>query len=224
MKNIKNFIWGIILLAAAVIIGLNVLDITNIDLLFPGWWTLFIIVPSLAGVFTERDKTGSIIGLLVGIALLLWQLEIVDLSHVWELAVIVILVVIGIKLIVGGTNKKDDATVINVNISSDAPSGTAIFGGKDLNFDGQVFDGAELTAIFGGVECDLRGAIIEKDCKIKATAIFGGIDIFVPNGVNVKVSSTNIFGGTGDECEHMPNSPVTIYVEAVSIFGGVDLK
>ena len=224
MKKIKNFIWGIILLAAAVIIGLNVLDITNIDLLFPGWWTLFIIVPSLAGVFTERDKTGSIIGLLVGIALLLWQLEIVDLSHVWELALIVILVVIGIKLIVGGTNKKDDATVINVNSSSDAPSGTAIFGGKDLNFDGQVFDGAELTAIFGGVECDLRGAIIEKDCKIKATAIFGGIDIFVPNGVNVKVSSTNIFGGTGDECEHTPNSPVTIYVEAVSIFGGVDLK
>ena len=93
-----------------------------------------------------------------------------------------------------------------------------------MNFDGQVFDGCELTAIFGGVECDLRRAIIEKDCHIRATAIFGGIDIRVPRGVNVKVSSTNIFGGTDDECDRDPSSDVTIYVEAVSIFGGVDIK
>ena len=93
-----------------------------------------------------------------------------------------------------------------------------------MNFDGQVFDGAELTAIFGGVECDLSRAIIEKDCKINATAIFGGVDIIVPRGVNVKVSSTNIFGGTSDECDKTPDAPVTIYIEAVSVFGGVDIK
>ena len=64
-----------------------------------------------------------------------------------------------------------------------------------------MFYGTELNAIFGGVDCDLRGAFIEQDCVIKANAIFGGIDIYVPEGVNVKVHSTSIFGGV-DNKEH----------------------
>ena len=226
MKNISKIIWGIVLIAAAAIFALNTLGVTNIDVLFPGWWTLFIIIPSLAGVFTDRDKTGSIIGLLIGVCLLLWKLDLLDVSYLWEIIVVVILLVIGIKLIFGGLRRKktDDSATVKVHISSDAPAGTAIFGGKEMNFDGQVFEGGEFTAIFGGVDCDLRRAIIEKDCKIRATAIFGGIDIQVPKGINVKVSSTNIFGGTENLCDGDPSCPITIYVEAVSIFGGVDIK
>lgn len=226
MKNLSKIIWGIVLIAAAAIFALNTLGVTNIDVLFPGWWTLFIIIPSLAGVFTDRDKTGSIIGLLIGVCLLLWKLGLFDVSYLWEIIVVTILVIIGIRLIVGGfrRRKDDDSDTVRVHISSDAPAGTAIFGGREMNFDGQVFEGGEFTAIFGGVECDLRRAIIEKSCEIKATAIFGGVDIQVPRGVNVKVRSTNIFGGTDDRCDSDPASAVTIYVEAVSIFGGVDIK
>lgn len=224
MRDIKKVIWGAILIAAAVIFALNALNVTDIDVLFPGWWTLFIIVPCGAGLITDRDKTGDVIGLLIGVTLLLWQLGIVDLSRVWQLVVVAILVVIGIKLIVGGAGKKRENARVDVNISANAPSGTAIFGGKDMNFDGQVFDGCELTAIFGGVECDLRGAIIEKDCVIKASAIFGGIDILMPRGVNVKVSSTNVFGGTEDESNKTPDAPVTVYIETAAVFGGVDIK
>lgn len=225
MKNISKIIWGIVIIAAAVIFALNTLGVTNVDVLFPGWWTLFIIVPSLAGIFTDRDKSGSIVGLIIGVSLLLWKLEILDLSYMWEIIVVAVLLIIGIKLIVGGLRRKKtgEYDTVKVHVSSDA-DGTAIFGGREMNFDGQVFDGCELTAIFGGIECDLRRAIIEKDCHIRATAIFGGIDIKVPRGVNVKVSSTNIFGGTDDECDRDPSSDVTIYVEAVSIFGGVDIK
>lgn len=225
MKDIKKLIWGVILLAVGVIIALNAFGVTDINLWFPGWWTLFIIVPSVVGIFTERDKWGGFIGLLIGVVLLAWQLFELDFSFVWKLLLPAIIIVIAVKLIVAGfRNKKDDNVVVNINIDGEISAGTAIFGGKDMNFDGQVFDGAELTAIFGGVECDLRGAIIEHDCTIRATSIFGGIDILMPKGVNVKVNSTNIFGGTSDECEKNSYAPVTVYVEAVSIFGGVDLK
>lgn len=225
MKDIKKIVWGAILIAAAVIFALNALNVTNIDLLFPGWWTLFIIVPCGVGVLTDRDKSGNIIGLLVGVSLLLWQLDLLDLSRVWQLIVVAVLVVIGIKLIVGGTGRRREETVhVNIDLSGDIPAGTAIFGGKDMNFDGQVFEGCELTAIFGGVQCDLRGAIIEKDCCIKASAIFGGIDILMPRGVNVKLNSTNVFGGTDDKCDRIPDAPVTVYIETASVFGGVDIK
>ena len=223
MRDIKRIVLGAVLLAAGVIFALNALGVTDIDILFDGWWTLFIIIPCGIGLFTERDKTGNAIGLLVGVVLLLWQLHLIDLNRVWELVAISILVVIGIKLIVGGT-KKNDSEGANIHISVDAPAGTAIFGGKEMNFDGQAFEGTELTAVFGGVDCDLSGAIIEKDCRIQATAVFGGVDIILPKGVNVSVSSTSIFGGTDDAYVRDPASEITVYIEAVSVFGGVDIK
>ena len=71
MKKIENVLWGIVLIIVGVIIGGNALGITNIDIFFDGWWTLFIIVPCFIGVVKDEEKTGSIIGLLIGIALLL---------------------------------------------------------------------------------------------------------------------------------------------------------
>jgi predicted membrane protein len=101
--------------------------------------------------------------------------------------------------------------------------GCATFSGCDMNYDGEVFEGAELTAVFGGVECDLRHAIIKKDCAIQVSAIFGGIDIFVPAGINVRVNSNSIFGGVSNKTSIYPNAP-TIYVSGICMFGGVEIQ
>ena len=50
MKKIENTVIGLILIIIGVIIGLNAFHITNIDLFFDGWWTLFIIVPCFFGL------------------------------------------------------------------------------------------------------------------------------------------------------------------------------
>ena len=94
-----------------------------------------------------------------------------------------------------------------------------------MNFSGEVFQGAELNAVFGGVECDLRNAIIEQDCVIQASAVFGGIDIYVPTNVNIKVSSNSIFGGVSNKTAnyHDELAP-TIYIKCNCMFGGVDIK
>lgn len=104
-------------------------------------------------------------------------------------------------------------------------TGCATFSGQDLNFDGEAFDGAELTAVFGSVKCDLRHAVIEKDCAITATSIFGGIDILVPDHVNVKITSNSAFGGVSEK-NHRPTvqDAVTVYINATCMFGGVEIK
>ena len=68
-------------------------------------------------------------------------------------------------------------------------------------------------------------AIIEKDCAVTASAIFGGIDIYVPDNVNVKISSNSIFGGVSEK-KHRPyvENAVTVYINATCIFGGVEIK
>ena len=84
MNNIKNILWGIVLVIIGVIIGLNTIGITDIDIFFDGWWTLFIIVPCFIGLFTNKDKTGNIIGLLVGVILLLGMQNIIDFNLIWK--------------------------------------------------------------------------------------------------------------------------------------------
>ena len=102
----------------------------------------------------------------------------------------------------------------------------ATFAGQNIKFDGEKFNGTELTAVFGGVKCDLTKAIIENDVVINATSVFGGIEIYVPDDVNVKIKSSSIFGGVSEKrkSDVKNENSHTIYVNATCIFGGVDIK
>lgn len=99
MKNVSNTLWGIVLIALGLILGLNATGLVDIDIFFAGWWTLFIIVPCFIGLFSDKDKTGSFIGLLVGVCLLLGCQDIIDFDILFKLIVPVILVIIGFSVI-----------------------------------------------------------------------------------------------------------------------------
>ena len=225
MKKASSVLWGIVLIAAGVIFALNVLNITDIDIFFDGWWTLFIIVPCGVGLFTEREKSGNIIGIVIGVFLLLCCQDILSFSLLWKLLVPAVIVIVGLQMVIKGLfGNKANEIMKQLKLEGKQPrSGFAAFSGCDMSYDGEVFEGAELTAVFGGVKCDLRNAVIEKDCAIQVSAIFGGIDILAPNNVNVKVSSNSIFGGVSNKTAVYPNAP-TIYVSGTCMFGGVEIK
>ncbi len=225
MKKLSTIIWGLVLVAAGVLFGLNAVGVTSINLFFKGWWTLLIIIPCLIGLITEREKTGNFIGVAIGTVLLLGCQGIVSFNTIRKLVLPALIVIVGISLIISGIrgNKANKIICENKKDGKNPKVGCGAFSGCNMNFAGEVFDGADLTAAFGGVKCDLRGAIIEKDCAIKATAVFGGIDITVPDNVNVKVNSTSLFGGVSNKTVAHPDAP-TIYVNATCMFGGVDIK
>ena len=110
MKKISNVLWGIVLIVLGVILALNVFNITDINLFFDGWWTLFIILPCGIGLFAEREKTGNLIGLAIGVGLLLCCRDVISFSLLWKLLVPGIIVVIGVKLVITGLfgNKAND--------------------------------------------------------------------------------------------------------------------
>ena len=219
MKKVSSILWGIVLIAAGVVLALNVFNIMDINIFFDGWWTLFIIVPCAIGLFTEREKTGNIIGIAVGVFLLLCCQDILSFSMLWKLLVPAIIVIIGLKMVFTGLfgNKANEIIAKIKQNGGETKVGCATFSGCDLNYDGEVFEGAELTATFGGVKCDLRNAIIEKDCAIQVS------DIFVPDNINVKVSSNCIFGGISNKTSVHKDAP-TIYISGTCMFGGVEIK
>lgn len=225
MNNFKNVLWGIILVVLGVIIGTNSLGLTDINLLFDGWWTLFIIVPCFIGLFTNSEKTGNIIGILIGVALLLGINDIIDFDKIWTLLLPLVIVVVGLSLIFKDTfNSKVSKEIkkINKENNKDNDYFTA-FSGQNIDLNNEDFKGADLTAIFGGLKLDLRKANIDKDVVINASSIFGGINILIPKDVNVKVKSTSLFGGVTNKKSNNDNKK-TIYINALCMFGGVEIK
>ena len=227
MKKFGNILWGLVFIAVGLIIGLNAMGITNINIFFKGWWTLFIIVPSFIGIFKEENKTWSIIWFVIGIVLLLCARDIISFSIIGKLIFPFILVMIGLNFIFKDMfqSKINEKIKKLNNERTDGENFCATFGGVKSNFNGQEFKGANVDAIFGGVELDLSESIINHDQIINASAIFGGIDIKAPKGVNIKVKSTPIFGGVSNKLKNDYNESLpTIYINAFCLFGGVDVK
>ena len=227
MKKFGNVLWGIVLIGIGLIIGGNALGIANINIFFDGWWTMFIIIPCFIGLFKDNEKTGNLIGLLIGVALLLACQDILDFNLIWKLAFPAILVAIGISIIfkdVIGGKVNSEIKKLNEKRSGEN-SYCATFAGQDVNFDDQKFTGADLTAVFGGIECDLRNAIIDSDVVINASSTFGGIDIYVPSNVKIKIKSTPIFGGVSNKAKtKVDENSHTIYINGTAVFGGVEVK
>ncbi|MBO5413290.1 MAG: hypothetical protein J6A29_03175 [Clostridia bacterium] len=225
MKRFGNLLWGLVFIAVGTIFALNALEITNINIFFEGWWTLFIIVPCFIGFVKGPKRLGDFIGLVIGIALLLCVRGYITFSIIRKLAIPFVLIVVGLTLIFKDFfYNKINEKIKQLN-KSNLKEYAATFGENKINMENQVFDGAELTAVFGGVDMNLNGAIINGEQIINATAIFGGIDIKVPVNVNVKVKSTSIFGGVGNKVTNSKEENVpTIYVNAFCMFGGVDIK
>ena len=226
MKKFENILWGIAFIVVGLILAGNAIGITNIDIFFDGWWTLFIIVPCFIGLFNDSDKTGNVIGLVIGGTLLLACQGLLNFEMVWKLVVPVALVIIGVSIIFKDSiHGKINSEISKINKSQkDIPSYCATFSEQNANFENEEFKGADLTAVFGGVKCDLRQAIINSDTVIKAESIFGGVEIYVPSNVKVKIKSTPIFGGVTDKSLHNQESEHTIYINSTCIFGGVDIK
>ena len=102
----------------------------------------------------------------------------------------------------------------------------AIFGAATRKGSWVVPRRFQAFAVFGGVEIDLRDATLEdREVTIIANAIFGGVDITVPEGVAVMTSGAGIMGGYEGPNDDggAPAGPV-IHIKGIAVFGGVDVR
>lgn len=221
----SNLIWGLIFIILGIGFGGDVMGLWDFNLFFSGWWTLFIIIPFAVSIFQNGVRTGNVIGLLIGVLLLLGQQNILDFDVVGKLIVPLIFVLIGLSIIFRNTFQGKREEFKNVKFQGGENQHSAIFAGNEYHVRGEKFMGTSINAIFGGVELDLREAIIDEDVVINATAAFGGIDITVPGNVNVKVSNIPVFGGVSNKAGRTYNESLpTIYVNSTCMFGGIDIK
>lgn len=110
MAKIGSIVFGFILVFLGIIVGLNLFNITNINIFFDGWWTLIIIIPSIINLIAGKHKIDGLVGLIVGVILLLICQKVIDIELVWKLSVPLAIIALGADLIVKniGINKEND--------------------------------------------------------------------------------------------------------------------
>lgn len=230
MKNkISNVVWGLLLILIGIGYAGGNLGIWDFNIFFRGWWTLFILFPCIINLIQYGPNGGNIAGICVGVVLLLGAQGILAFSMIRKLLVPAILILIGLSILLSNTKRRiTDQQGNQIPFEKTGTCGSdvsGVFDGRKVQYDGQLFEGATVSAVFGGVNMDLRSAVIERDVRIDATAIFGGVEICVPSNVVVKVMSTPVLGGVSNRALAPTEVPChTLYINATCVFGGVDIK
>lgn len=219
-RRLASTILGLaIILAAVGYIG-NAFELWNFELFFDGWWTLFILVPCLCSMIDSGIHWGNAIGFVIGAALLLDQQKLLPDGLLLKLIVPLIMIVIGLKIIFHRSTFEKKPVVLK---AGETKNFTAIFGGDERRISGPFY-GANLVAVFGGVDLDLRDAEITQDISISCVSVFGGIELLLPPNVQCKVQALPIFGGVEEKHGISGEGLPTVYIEATAIFGGTDIK
>jgi hypothetical protein len=101
-----------------------------------------------------------------------------------------------------------------------------VFGGAERSGRWRVGRRFFCFTMFGGSDIDLRQAEIDGPViTISAFTMWGGFDVYVPEGVDVDMTGFALFGGNdehGFEGEVRRDSPL-VRVRMITIFGGADV-
>jgi predicted membrane protein len=218
---------GLVLVAVGVLLLLH----QNGILRFSDIWKLWPLALVAGGVvrLTQPGSNSQFMGgvlVVLGLVLEAAEFHVIPYSvwSLWPLGIIAA----GLMLLWQSLQpKNENPEWIKADSKGPAVDNFAIFGGGERRISTADFVRADLLTLFGGYKLDLRKAGMKgTSAVIDATAIFGGVEIIVPEHWNVIVRGVGIFGGYGDESRHPSNSETApeLIVQGVAIFGGVAIK
>jgi hypothetical protein len=110
--------------------------------------------------------------------------------------------------------------------SADATmSGVAILGGVSRGNNSRAFRGADLLAIMGGYQLDLRQAAIHGDAVIDVFVMWGGIEIRVPEDWSVSSKIVPVMAGVEDKTRPPRGArDHRLELRGFALMGGVEIK
>ena len=212
---------GLLVAAIGILFTLDNLGVVHAED-YLRFWPAGLVAIGVLKLWQSRHGGGALAAVLflaVGGWLLLEQLAIFDIrfADIWPL----LLVFVGLYLVWQGLS-------VRASTRPDAHStvsAMAILGGVSRGNSSRTFQGADLTAIMGGCELDLRNSTIEDEAVIDVFALWGGIDIRVPEGWAVESRIVPILGSVEDKTR-VPQgmTPSRLVLRGFAVMGGIDIK
>lgn len=214
------WVWGIVALSLGFGFLFDAWGYINFRDFFLSYWPGVLILVGIIHLFSERYFAG-LAWVVVGVILGLFTLHAVN-GDIWQALWPLVLILIGLRILLRPKFKLSESSD-----SRDSASSSAIFGAANKKITSKNFRSATITAIFGGAKIDLRGAEIAKGgATIDVDAIFGGVEILVPDKTKIRVDVFAAFGGHDDkrEVSKISDKGPEILVRGNAIFGGVEIK
>lgn len=218
-----HLVFGLVIIAVGVLFTLDNLGLADAEAYWR-WWPMALVAVGLAKLWQARgggaNPVGGVFFLLVGSWLQLHNLGMInrELWNFWPL----LLVFIGSMIVYQGIRGKQVRASAG---STDTISGVAILSGVKRQTSSTSFRGGDLTAVMGGCEVDLRNAAINGDAVIDVFAMWGGIEIRVPDDWTVIIRATPIMGAVEDQTRTEPKSSAhRLTIRGFVMMGGVEIK
>ena len=173
--------------------------------IFHNWWAIIFVIGGAVKIIRQPEK---LVGGLFLIALggLLIANQVYDIDF-WATAIPLVLIIGGIGFLL---RERDNTTRVHIKhtfslggsakntseLNDEQINVSAIFSGSSHRVQSKKFRGGKISALFGGVELDLRTAeMASSEASLDVDCTFGGVEIKVPQAWQVVVQGTPIFGG-----------------------------
>ncbi|HOB20181.1 MAG TPA: DUF5668 domain-containing protein [Candidatus Atribacteria bacterium] len=208
---------AIILILLGIVLILN--QTTDLNINLANWWPSLIII--IAAIMTLNRSITPVTGIFIALLAALVQLRKFDILITEGLMFPCILILAGLWIIFSGFSGKKK--LINRDFIDDF----SIFSGLDTRINSDNFMGGSVTALFGGASIDLRDARLSPNGgRLDLTAVFGGVEVRVPEQWNVIISGTPVFGAWENKARNTlvdAKGPV-LRIQCTAVFGGVEVK
>jgi predicted membrane protein len=224
----SGMIPGIILIVVGTLFLLDHMGIIRAEQYWI-YWPLTLVAIGLARVFRPGERVMGIGFILVGTVLQLHELHLTHLS--WNAIWPLLLIFAGMQIVWSRFGRPGLSRATVASGGTDTLNEYALFGGVERRVNVSNFRGGSITAIFGGVEVDFRSADIEgEEANIFVEAIFGGVEITVPERWIVTFQGQSVFAGYSDETRQpLPDAPGApprkmLVLHGRAVFGGISVK
>lgn len=219
MKSSPQSLLGVLIIGLGLGFLLDALNIWDFSTILARWWPLLIVAGGVLSLISNPKLiVWPVVVMAIGLLLLLKQLDLVN-FNIWGLIWPTILIFLGLSFLSDKFGPRPhERTNDHVDLF-------VAFSGIDNVNKASNFQGGKITALFGGVNLDLRQARVQREAKLDVFMAFGGVEIKVPEGWIVKASGLPLFGGWEDKTTKPSNAGAPVlHVRGTCLFGGFEIK
>jgi hypothetical protein len=219
-----RLVFGLVMVSLGLLWTLDNLGLVEADEFLRYWPALLIGfgLLRLSGLDGRRGAGGGVLFVLAGSWMLARELGLVHISifQLWP----VFLIVLGGVLV--WRSMRGPGAAPDASDAHDYPRLFAFMGGNARTIESQSLVGLEATAVMAGVEADLRGARARgSEVVVEVFAMWGGVDLIVPEDWRVVSEVMPIMGGVEDKSRLAEGGgTTTLIVRGFVVMGGLEIK
>ncbi len=230
---------AILLIAAGTLLFLSNLGLLP-EFNFWAFWPLILVVGGVGKLVSDTTRAGQALGIVLIAGGSLFLLVSLGILHIrahddsWPLSLLLIafgtIALIKILDAHDGARGRVGFPTGSGTMSPDFFKEQVVFGSLKRKVETPNFQGGKLETVFGSIDLNLRSAQIsspEKTATIEVSAVFGSVELRVPESWRVVAHAASIFGSVEDKT--IANKVAsfdgpTLFITGAAVFGSVEIK